>query len=483
LKFSDINTTRRGLIIVDKMKNILFGLILVVVLQTMLFKNLYTQTIKYTMPAETGQHEGTWLQWPHNYTYPPYWREDLEPSWIEMTKELQTGEKVHIIAYDENEKNHIIQVLNDAGVGLTNVDFFVHPDNDVWVRDNGPVFVFDEDGFMFILDWGFNGWGGDAPYELCDSIPVFVSGDIDIPFVDLSMMVLEGGAMEIDGNGSMMATKSSILNPDRNPFLTQSQVEEYLTINLGVTNFIWLEGVPGLEITDMHIDGFARFNDSTTIVCMDSLDLIYWEVPPSDINTLFNSINVNGDTYNYVYLPLTANDVVTTYGQHLGYKGSYVNYYIGNDVVLVPKYNDPNDDFAIAVLQSLFPSRTVVGIDVRNLYSQGGMIHCVTQQQPYYQQPAAVIEKGSGYGGLSQNKPNPFNNNTIISFVLHKSSSVKLEVFNTLGQKVKLILDSRMMAGDHSISLDAEGFEEGIYSYILTLDGNAVASRKMAVVR
>jgi len=357
------------------MKNRIFKIALIAIM-SLLFHRTNAQTIKYTMPEEIGLHEGTWLQWPHNHTYPPYWREDLEPSWIKMTRELQAGEKVHIIAYDSDEHNHIVQALTDAGVSLTNVDFFIHPNNDVWVRDNGPIFVYDSTGDLRILDWGFNGWGEEAPYELCDAIPALVSEDIEIPDVDLSAMVLEGGSIEIDGKGTLMATKSSIINPNRNPSLTQTQIEEYMTINLGVTNFIWLDGVPGLEITDMHIDGFARFNDSATIVTMDSLDLIYWEVSPSDISILYDAQDVNGNPYNFLYLPLTANNVVTTWEENLGYKGSYVNYYTGNTVVLVPTYNDPNDAVAISILQTLYSSRTVVGIDckIRSLRFTGAKV-------------------------------------------------------------------------------------------------------------
>jgi len=443
------------------------------------------QTIKYTMPEEIALHEGTWLQWPHNNTYPPYWREDLEDTWIEMTRELSTGEKVHIIAYDINEKNHIIQVLTSSGVPLTNVDFFIYPNDDVWVRDNGPIFVFDNDGFMFILDWGFNGWGGDAPYELCDAIPSLISEDIDIPVVDLSAMVLEGGSMELDGNGTLMATKSSIINDNRNPTLSQFQIEEYMTINLGVTNFVWLDGVAGLEITDMHIDGFARFHDASTIVTMESSDLIYWEVPTTDIDILYNAQNIDGEPYNYVYLPLSANNVVTTWGQNLGYKGSYVNYYIGNTVVLVPTYNDPNDDVAISLLQAIYPTRTVVGIDVRNLYSQGGMIHCVTQQQPFYEAPtgSVEIEDNDLKTKLSQNKPNPFSDSTVISVNLNENSNVKLEIYNLSGQKIFTAIDSNLKTGKHSITINAGDLNIGVFTYTLVIDDKVVASKKMVVVQ
>ena len=164
--------------------------------------------------------------------------------------------------------------------------------------------------------------------------------------------------------------------------MSQSQAEEIFTKYLGVTHFIWLNGKAGREITDMHIDGFARFGNSSTIVTMSESDLQEWEVPQDDITKLLSAKNKEGIAYKIVTLPLTRENVITTYGKDLGFKGSYVNYYIANTRVLVPNYNDPNDATANDLIQSLYPTRTVVGIDVRNLYENGGMIHCVTQQQP-----------------------------------------------------------------------------------------------------
>jgi agmatine deiminase len=115
---------------------------------------------------------------------------------------------------------------------------------------------------------------------------------------------------------------------------------------------------------------------------MNDADLQYWQVPQTDINKLNAAKNVSGTPYKFVKLPLTKNNVVTAYGKKLGYKGSYINFYTANNRVLVPNYNDPNDAIANAQIQTLFPTKTVVGIDVRNLYENGGMIHCVTQQQP-----------------------------------------------------------------------------------------------------
>ncbi|MCC6725102.1 MAG: agmatine deiminase family protein [Saprospiraceae bacterium] len=335
------------------------------------------------MPDETAPHEGTWLQFPHQYQYGTTYRNRLIDTWVAMTKELRTSEKVHIIAYNTTHKNWIISKLQAANVPLTNVDFRIFQTNDVWVRDNGPIFVEDNSGNLKIEDWGFNGWGNQAPYTKCNVIPTSVANAIGMPKVNLNAtMKVEGGAFEVDGNGSFMATRSSILNANRNPGMTQAQAEAIFETNLGVTNFIWLDGVPGLEITDMHIDGFARFGNPNTIVTMNNADLLYWEVPQADINTLYAAEDADGNPYTIVHLPLTQNNVVTAYGKNLGYKGSYVNFYVANNKVLVPKYNDPKDAVAISILQSLYPGKTVVGIDVRNLYENGGMVHCVTQQQP-----------------------------------------------------------------------------------------------------
>lgn len=339
--------------------------------------------ILYTMPEESAPHEGTWLQWPHEYQYGVTYRNRLDATWVKMTAAIVAGEKVHIIAYDETEKSRIIGLLSKAGVPLTNVDFKIAPTDDVWVRDNGPIYVKDNTGQIVIEDWGFNGWGNKADYQNCNLIPSKIAKDQNIPKVDLNeLMVNEGGAVEIDGQGALLATKSAILNKNRNPGMTQARAEAIFTKYLGVTKFIWLKGKAGLEITDMHIDGFARFGNSETLVTMNQDDLLDWQVPEEDITMLYAATNKNGQAYRILKLPLTQNNVETAYGKKLDYKGSYVNYYIGNKNVLVPNYNDPNDAVANKLIQSLYPNRTVVGIDVRNLYANGGMIHCVTQQQP-----------------------------------------------------------------------------------------------------
>lgn len=438
------------------------------------------QTPQYHMPEETELHEGTWLQWPHNNLYGPWYRADVSPTFVAMTNALQAGERVHIIANDSSELTFIQNALNSASVPLNNVDFHIQATDDVWVRDNGPMFVYNQSQELTIIDWGFNGWGFDTPYSLCDDIPVYVSAELGVPIVDVNGVVLEGGAIEHDGNGTMFATRSSVTHSSRNPGLTESQIEDSLTKYVGITNFIWLDGIYGQDITDQHIDGFVKFANDSTIVTMDSLDLDYWYVSPTEITTIYNATNSGGMPYNIVTLPLTQNDVITAYGQNLGYKGSYVNYYIGNDVVLVPTYNDPNDNLALSIIQSLYSGRTVVGIDVRNIYEYGGMVHCLTQQQPVdlllsTSEPIAAIHSVE----LS-NSPNPFSETTIIRYSGHLSGDAELVVRDAVGKLVKRLY---LSDANGTIQFSADKLSNGVYYYSIETEHGILSSNKMIVLR
>ncbi len=460
----------------------------IIVLLTMTMTS-FTQT--YTMPHENEPHEGTWLQWPHQYEYGMAYRNSLDATWVAMTSALVGGEKVHIIAYNTTEKNRIISLLNTAGVSLTNVDFFIFQTNDVWVRDNGPIFVRDSNDNLLIQDWGFNGWGGKFNYNLCNQIPSAIGTAISIPVIDLNaIMVNEGGAFEIDGNGVLMACKSSIIsqspqNSIRNPGMTQSQAETVFTQYLGVTKFIWLDGNVGdpNDVTDFHIDGFAKFLNSDTLVTMNNADLVYWGASASDISTLYGASNINNTVYTKVYLPLTQNDVATTNGNNLGYKGSYVNYYVANDVVLVPNYNDPNDVVANGIIQLLYPNRTVVGIDCRNLYKWGGMVHCVTQQQPVASTNTGLNDHLNGELKVVQNFPNPFDHTTAINITLENSANVRVIIFNSTGQIVSQQDYSDLLTGKHTIIISGVGLPSGMYIYKVNIGDEEPYNGRMVISR
>jgi agmatine deiminase len=184
--------------------------VLLILLVTMNALNgLNAQT--YTFPDESEQHEGTWLQWPHHYEYGTAYRNENDATWVAMTNALQANEKVHIIAYNSTEQTRITALLTAANVPLTNVNFKLFQTNDVWIRDNGPIYVRNASGNLVIQDWGFNGWGGDYNSSKCTVIPASIATATSTPVLNLnSVMTLEGGSIEMDGHGVLLATKSAI---------------------------------------------------------------------------------------------------------------------------------------------------------------------------------------------------------------------------------------------------------------------------------
>jgi len=433
---------------------------------------------QYVMPEETAEHEGTWLQWPHQYTYGTAYRNSLDNTWVAMTSALTSSEKVHIIAYNITERERIISLLNNEGVQMANIDFYIHENDDVWVRDNGPMFVYGTNDELVILDWGFNGWGNDAPYSKCEVIPTLLSNDLTVPVADLNSMVLEGGAIEHDGNGTMVATRSSVTHSSRNPSLTESEIENSITTNMGISNFIWLNGVYGSELTDMHIDGFMKFANDTTIVTFNNSDLQYWELSSQDISTLLNAKNSDGVPYNFVKVPLTQNNVVTETGNQLGYKGSYCNYYIANTVVLVPNYNDPSDAISNSIIRELYPNRTVIGIDVRNLYKNGGMIHCVTQQQPV-DKSTSSINNNSGIK-IGEVYPNPASSFLSFQLKLVRESQIKISIIDIQGKTILQSIKTGL-AGQNQIKVNTSSLQSGIYTYNIKLNNKLLKSKKLII--
>lgn len=435
----------------------------------LLCSSTFANSQTYSFPDETEIHEGTWLQWPHQYEYGISFRNALDATWVAMTSELQNNEKVHIIAYNTTEQNRIVNLLNNSNVPLTNVDFKIFQTNDVWVRDNGPIYVRNSNNELQIQDWGFNGWGGDYNFSKCNVIPTSIATATTTTAINLNnIMTVEGGSWEMDGNGVFLATKSAILSQSnqtsqihavRNLGMTETQANAIFTQYLGANKFIWLNGFFSADdITDAHIDGFAKFAPTNKLVTMSQADLLYWGLSQADINTLFAASNTNNVVYTKIYLPLTQNDVAKTNGTSLGYKGSYVNYYVANNRVLVPNYNDQNDAVANAIIQNLYPSRTVVGIDVRNLYANGGMVHCVTQQQP-----AAIPLKVDPFDPNKSKTfliPNPAKTHLQIQSV---DDINRVEIFDEMGRKINLEVSKNQL-------INIETLSKGIYFAKIYLD-------------
>jgi agmatine deiminase len=325
---------------------------------------------RYNLPEQDAPHEGTWLQWPHNHGWDKNHTERYDRIWIEMTMAIHKNEKVHVVVYDDDERKRVRSLLTQAD--LSQIDFTIAPSDDVWIRDHGPVFCFNQDKKLFITDWKFNGWGDKEDYELSDNVPKIIAEKWSFPIISVPM-VNEGGSVEVDGRGTLLAKRSSILNRNRNPGWKQADAERYFGRYLGVTNFIWLDGAKGRDITDDHVDGTARFACGDTIVttCRDDFE------DRKEYDCLAGAQDVNGKPYRIVHLPLTSKRIPT-----LKDHGIYTNYYVANGVVLMPTYDDPNDAVAQKVLQHVYPDRTVVGIECTDLYKDGGVLNCVTQQQP-----------------------------------------------------------------------------------------------------
>lgn len=448
-------------------KNIIFLLLVGI--------SLFGHSQTYYFPDETEPHEGTWLQWPHQYEYGVAYRNSLDATWVAMTNALQYNENVHIIAYNTTEQTRIINLLNANNVPLTNVDFKIFQTNDVWVRDNGPIYVRNAANQLVIQDWGFNGWGGDYNFSKCNVIPNSIGTSTTTTVVNLNnVMTVEGGSWEMDGNGVLMATRSSILsqtNPSsqihtiRNPQMTETQANTIFFQNLGATKTIWLDGFFSTDdITDAHIDGFVKFAPNNTLVTMNQSDLLYWGLSLSDINVINTASNVSNVVYTKTFLPLTQNNVSKTNGVSLGYKGSYVNYYVANNRVLVPNYNDPNDAIANQIIQNIYPGRTVVGIDVRNLYENGGMVHCVTQQQPA---SSALLTPN-----FTKKKVSIFPNPTSNSINIETNYNItSIEIYNSIGQKIDTILNNN--------NFDISKFSIGAYILKIYFEDGIIENHKI----
>lgn len=391
-------------------KNLVYALLISVALFSVsscdLFQNPENEISIYTLPGEWEEHEGTWLIWPHNYgLIDPEYVDMIDDIWVTMADALHTGERVHIVAYNGDEQTRISELLSGEGVDLAQVDFLIAETDQFWARDCGPIFVSASDGSPAILDWGYNGYGRmyklgpDVPEDLRWEMPEFVREEylenytkddllasaiaraIGVKCVDINEFIVEGGAIEADGRGTIITTESCILNENRNADVKRKDAEAYFKRYLGATNIIWLEGSPDEDITDGHIDGLLRFADANTIVTMTEED--YYETydytPAGDYRKVINAKNVDGKKYNIVTLPITAEDV-----EWLGWRANYLNYYAGNSAVIVPVYGDVMDQEALRIIGELYPGKEIVPVDGEVLAAIGGGIHCVTQQQPVF---------------------------------------------------------------------------------------------------
>ncbi len=353
----------------------------------------------FCMPAEWEPHEGTWLQWPHDDQWPGY-QLKLEKTWLEMAAALHEHENVYIITQNERHQEHLEQQFHFFGIGLRGIDFYIIPTNDIWARDDGPIFVTNKEGNLAITNWKFNGWGGRYEHQIDDQVPVQIVEELSLPMFS-PPLVLEGGAVEVNGKGTFLATRSSIINDNRNPGKNQEEIEKIISKYLGVKHFIWLTGANTEDLsigwaddTDTHIDTVARFVNESTILYNwtdDETDLRYAMLKKLH-EELKEATTESGKPLTLVPLPLPKGGLYST--SHIGpgpglrssapvyTDASYSNYLVANGVVLVPVLGNVNDARALKIIGEQFPDREVIGINCVAINENGGAIHCVTQQQP-----------------------------------------------------------------------------------------------------
>jgi agmatine deiminase len=351
--------------------------------------------LSYHMPAEWDPHEGTWLIWPHNDTHEES-QLHLEHLWLGMTMALHKIEIVHIIVSDERRWEHLQHQLKYYGLDESHIDVHIMLNDDVWVRDCGPIFLVDAIGELVVTTWNFNGWGERYPFKKDRLVPAEVADALSLPLFK-APITLEGGAIEVNGKGTLIATRSSIINPNRNPGKSQEEIETAIRDYLGIQHIIWLSGAPrefcnlvGSD-TDLHIDGYARFTDDSTILYSwtDDETNNFYPYLRQHRDELRNARTESGKPLTLVPLPKPVNEMYSTlasstrppFDRKLSL-GTYANFYIANDVVLVPVYGDVNDATAKSIIAEHFPGREIIGIPAWATSELGGMMHCVTQQQP-----------------------------------------------------------------------------------------------------
>jgi agmatine deiminase len=341
-----------------------------------------------SFPAEWEPHAATWFSWPRpeGISFPDKYQ-TIPANLARIICEIAPRERVEINVPNGNVEHIVREQLREADCPLNNVFFHHIPTNESWCRDHGPAFVLRKDRTgkkrAAIVDWGFNAWGGKyPPYDADDAVPTAIAGELKLP-VFYPGIVMEGGAVDFNGAGTILTTTACLLNKNRNPHLTKPQVEQYLKDYYGQQHIIWLgDGIVG-DDTDGHVDDLARFISPTTIVTAiepDPKDANH-ELLADNRRRLAKARDQSGRPFRIVELPMPGH--IEHDNQRL--PATYVNFYFVNGALLVPTYrNRKRDREAIKILQTELPHLKVIGIDCTELIWGLGSIHCLTQQQPAF---------------------------------------------------------------------------------------------------
>jgi agmatine deiminase len=334
----------------------------------------------FSMPPEWAPHRATWIAWPHEIRD---WPGKFAPiPWVygEIVRLLTPRERVCILVQDSALERKARALLGRVGVDLSRTDFFRVPTDRVWTRDSGPIFVRNASGDRLATHWRFNGWAKYPNHKRDDEVARHVARAARVPEYRVRAAgrdaVLEGGAIDVDGDGTLLATEECLLSnvQERNPGLGKEGIERLLREVLGVRRVVWLgRGIAG-DDTHGHIDDAARF-------VAPGRALLCEEKDPRDPNHApleENRERMRGAGIETIRLPMPHPIVFD--GQRV--PASYANFYIANGLVLVPTFNDPRDREALGLIAELFPGREVTGVYCGDFIWGLGTLHCATQQEP-----------------------------------------------------------------------------------------------------
>ncbi len=343
----------------------------------------------WRMPAEWERHEATWIGWPHNTTDWPGKMATIQWVYGEIVRHLSQNEILQILVNDKAHELKARRVLERIGVEFDHVEFVRIPTNRGWTRDFGPIFLKSDEvqSQVSIARFQFNAWARYPDWQKDNRIPERVAAKFQIPLVPVSRqkrgVVLEGGSIDVNGQGTLLTTEECLLDERiqvRNPGFSREDYEDVFREYLGISQVLWLgQGIAG-DDTHGHVDDLCRFVDPYTVVlCQESNSSDDNYRPLAENRERLQSMRCeDGRKIGIVALPMPS--PLFFDGQRL--PASYANFYIGNSVVIVPTFNDPNDRVALGILSDLFPDRTVVGIHAVDLVWGFGTLHCLTQQQP-----------------------------------------------------------------------------------------------------
>ncbi len=338
------------------------------------------------MPAEWEPHAATWLAWPHHASD---WPGKIAPiPWVytEIIRHLHRRERVHILVNDAGKRSAAKRCLIKGGVDLKQVSFHLWRSDRVWTRDSGPSFLIGSNGEKGLVDWRFNAWAKYPNWKNDDLIPSRIAKSAGYPIwrpmLNERRIVLEGGSIDVNGQGLSLTTEECLLSDIqcRNPGMTRADYERTFADFLGVRKVLWLNrGIAG-DDTHGHVDDLARFVSPRRVVMVIESDSKEENYTPlqENLERLRGMTDLDGSKLEIIPLPMPSPIVFD--GQRL--PASYANFYIANGLVLVPTFNDVNDRVALGILAELFPDRDVVGIHAGDLVYGLGTLHCMTQQEP-----------------------------------------------------------------------------------------------------